>query len=67
MLRLERVVGAALFVRTTRGVRLTEAGRTFLNGIENIPSQLRSAVSPQRHRLPPPGKWACATTRQLKR
>ncbi|NEB36891.1 LysR family transcriptional regulator [Streptomyces sp. SID14515] len=43
--RLEQRVGAALFIRSSRGVELTTGGRAFLTEIQGIPSQLRSAIA----------------------
>ncbi|RSN54730.1 transcriptional regulator [Streptomyces sp. WAC 04229] len=43
--RLEQRVGAALFIRSSRGVELTSGGRAFLSEIQSIPSQLRSAIA----------------------
>ncbi|MFF0386786.1 LysR family transcriptional regulator [Streptomyces sp. NPDC004286] len=43
--RLEQRVGAALFIRSSRGVELTAGGRSFLREIQGIPSQLRSAIA----------------------
>lgn len=43
--KLEARVGVELFVRSAGGMALTSAGRTFLDGVESIPSQLRAAVA----------------------
>ncbi len=42
---LEEEIGAALFVRTTRQVTLTEAGRAFLDGAPAIVDALQRSVS----------------------
>ncbi len=41
---LERQVGAPLVVRTTRGIRLTEAGRVLLVHADAVAARLRSAA-----------------------
>ncbi|MER6301266.1 LysR family transcriptional regulator [Kitasatospora sp. NPDC001539] len=43
--RLEQRIGAALFIRSSRGVELTAGGRAFLREIQGIPGQLRSAIA----------------------
>ncbi|MEV6947641.1 LysR family transcriptional regulator [Streptomyces sp. NPDC051172] len=43
--RLERRIGAPLFIRSSRGVELTAGGRAFLKEIQGIPGQLRSAIA----------------------
>ncbi|GAA1986900.1 LysR family transcriptional regulator [Kitasatospora viridis] len=43
--RLERRIGATLFIRSSRGVELTASGRAFLREIQGIPGQLRSAIA----------------------
>ncbi|MCD7437281.1 LysR family transcriptional regulator [Streptomyces lincolnensis] len=43
--RLERRIGAPLFIRSSRGVELTTGGRAFLQEIQGIPGQLRSAIA----------------------
>jgi DNA-binding transcriptional LysR family regulator len=41
--RLEREIGVALFVRTTRAVTLTDAGAEFLARIESVLAELDEA------------------------
>lgn len=53
--RLEQRVGAALFIRSSRGVELTTGGRAFLREIQGIPSQLRSAIAAV---APAPRVWS---------
>ncbi|MER5887817.1 LysR family transcriptional regulator [Streptomyces sp. NPDC001941] len=43
--RLEQRVGAALFIRSSRGVELTVGGKAFLREMQGIPGQLRSAIA----------------------
>jgi DNA-binding transcriptional LysR family regulator len=43
--KLESEVGAALMIRTTRQIRLTEAGRTFFEACRLILSDISNAVS----------------------
>ncbi|MFF3909989.1 LysR family transcriptional regulator [Streptomyces sp. NPDC001848] len=52
--RLERRVGAPLFIRSSRGVELTTGGRAFLREIQSIPGQLRSAIAAA---APAPRVW----------
>ncbi|MFB6890752.1 LysR family transcriptional regulator [Kitasatospora sp. NPDC056327] len=52
--RLERRVGAPLFIRSSRGVELTAGGRAFLREIQTIPGQLRSAIAAA---APTPRVW----------
>lgn len=52
--RLEKRVGAPLFIRSSRGVELTAGGRAFLREIQGIPSQLRSAIAAV---APAPRDW----------
>jgi DNA-binding transcriptional LysR family regulator len=52
--RLEQRVGAALFLRSSRGVELTSSGRAFLREIQEIPGQLRSAIAAA---APAPRVW----------
>ncbi|MDN0193478.1 LysR family transcriptional regulator [Streptomyces sp. S.PNR 29] len=52
--RLEQRIGAALFVRSPRGVELTAGGRAFLREIQGIPGQLRSAIAAA---APTPTVW----------
>ncbi|MFI6438758.1 LysR family transcriptional regulator [Streptomyces sp. NPDC050759] len=52
--RLERRVGAPLFIRSSRGVELTTGGRAFLREIQSIPGQLRSAIAAA---TPSPRTW----------
>ncbi|WP_435270196.1 LysR family transcriptional regulator [Streptomyces sp. 1222.5] len=52
--RLEQRVGAALFIRSSRGVELTTGGRAFLREMQGIPSQLRSAIAAA---APAPQAW----------
>ncbi|MET9426923.1 MULTISPECIES: LysR family transcriptional regulator [unclassified Streptomyces] len=52
--RLEQRVGAALFIRSSRGVELTAGGRAFLREIQGIPGQLRSAIAAA---APAPRVW----------
>ncbi|MER6212166.1 LysR family transcriptional regulator [Streptomyces sp. NPDC001642] len=52
--RLEKRVGAPLFIRSSRGVELTAGGRAFLREIQGIPSQLRSAIAAA---APAPQDW----------
>ena len=44
---LEEDVGAALFVRSTRAVTLTEAGTDYLTRVEAILSALNEAATPR--------------------
>lgn len=53
--RLEQRIGAALFVRSSRGVELTAGGRAFLREIQSIPGQLRSAIAAA---APTPALWS---------
>jgi DNA-binding transcriptional LysR family regulator len=52
--RLEERVGTALFIRSSRGVALTDGGRAFLKEIQGIPGQLRSAIAAA---APAPTVW----------
>ncbi|MBN0047142.1 LysR family transcriptional regulator [Streptomyces actuosus] len=52
--RLEQRIGAALFIRSSRGVELTSGGRAFLREIQGIPGQLRSAIAAA---APAPRVW----------
>lgn len=52
--RLERRIGAPLFIRSSRGVELTTGGRAFLREIQGIPGQLRSAIAAA---APSPQVW----------
>lgn len=52
--RLERRIGAPLFIRSSRGVELTTGGRAFLQEIQSIPEQLRSAIAAA---APSPRSW----------
>jgi DNA-binding transcriptional LysR family regulator len=53
--RLEQRVGAALFIRSSRGVELTAGGKAFLREIQGIPGQLRSAIAAV---APAPRVWS---------
>ncbi|MFE3993483.1 LysR family transcriptional regulator [Streptomyces goshikiensis] len=52
--RLERRIGASLFIRSSRGVELTAGGRAFLREIQSIPGQLRTAIAAA---TPAPRAW----------
>ncbi|GGV72313.1 hypothetical protein GCM10010512_49640 [Streptomyces thermoviolaceus subsp. thermoviolaceus] len=52
--RLERRIGAPLFIRSSRGVQLTSSGRAFLREVQGIPGQLRSAIAAA---APTPRTW----------
>jgi DNA-binding transcriptional LysR family regulator len=52
--RLERRIGAPLFIRSSRGVELTSGGRAFLREVQGIPGQLRSAIAAA---APTPRTW----------
>jgi DNA-binding transcriptional LysR family regulator len=49
--RLEEELGAALFVRTPRGMRLSDAGAVFLEHAKGILAGVHAARSAVRHRV----------------
>jgi DNA-binding transcriptional LysR family regulator len=55
ILRLEDELGAALFVRTPRGMRLSLAGEVFLRHARDILAGVRTAADEVRRAGPRPG------------